>query len=68
MDVGRKIGVGENWCNAVGGFRGGAVFVSEVCGGFGVSLVEFKVDGDLKFSLVGVEVEYGEDAVLVSMS
>ena len=49
VDVGRNIGVGGEWCNAVGGFRGGAVFVFEVFGGVGVSLVGFEVDGALKF-------------------
>ena len=40
----------------------------EVLGGVGILLVGFKVDGDLKFGLVGVEVEDGEDFVLVSVS
>ena len=40
----------------------------KVLGRFGVSLVRFEVDWDLKFGLVGVELEYGEDDVLVSVS
>ena len=68
VDTGRNIGAGGGWRNAVGGFKGGADIVSEVLGGVGVSLVGFEVDGALKFGLVGVELEYGEDDVLVSVS
>ena len=68
VDVGQNIGVVGEWCNAVGGFRGGAVFVFKVFGGVGVVLVGFEVDGALKFGRVGVEVEDGEDAVSVSVS
>ena len=49
VDVGRNIGVGGEWCNAVGGFVGGAVFVFEVSGGVGVALVGFEVYRDMKF-------------------
>ena len=49
VDVGRNRCVGGEWCNAAGGFGGGAVFVFGVFGGVGVALVGFKVDGDLKF-------------------
>ena len=49
VNVGQNIGVGGEWCNAVGGFGGGALFVFEVFGGVGVALVVFEVDGDLKF-------------------
>ena len=48
VDVGQNRGVGGGWCNDVGGFGGGAVFVFKVFGGVGVSLVGFKVDGALK--------------------
>ena len=60
--------VGEGWCNAVGGFGGGADFVFEVLGKVGFLLVGFEVDGDLKFGSVRVEIEDGEDAVSVSVS
>ena len=49
MDVGQNRDVGGEWCNTVGGFRGGALFVFEVFGGVGVALVGFEVDGALKF-------------------
>ena len=49
LDAGQNRGVGRVWRNAVGGFRGGAVFLFDVFGGVGVSLVRFKLYGDLKF-------------------
>ena len=48
VDVGRNRGVGREWCNAVSEFRGGDVFLFEVFGRVGVSLVGFEVDGALK--------------------
>ena len=49
VDVGRNRGVGGEWCNSVGGFRGGDVFVFEVFSRVGVALVGFEVDGDMEF-------------------
>ena len=49
MDAGWNRGVGGGGRNAANGFGGGDVFVFEVFGGVGVSLVGFEVDGDLKF-------------------
>ena len=49
MDVGQNIDAGGEWCNAVGGFRGGDVFVFEVFGRVGVALVGLEVDGALAF-------------------
>ena len=49
VDVGRNRGLGGEWCNAVGGFGRGAVFVFEVFDGVGVKILRFGVDGDLKF-------------------
>ena len=49
VNVGRNRGVGGEWCNSIGGFRGGDVFVFEVFSGVGVALVGFEVDGALKF-------------------
>ena len=49
VDVGRNRDLGGGWCNAVSGFGGGDVFLFEVFGGVGVSLVGFEVDGALKF-------------------
>ena len=49
VDVGRNRGVGGEWCNTVGGFGGGAVFLFEVFGGFRVALVGLEVDEALKF-------------------
>ena len=68
MYAGRNRSIGRGWRNAVGGFGGGSDFLFEALGGFGVSLVGFEVDGDLKFGLVGVEVEDGEDAASESVS
>ena len=48
-DVGRNRSVGGGWRNAVDGFGGGAVFVFNIFGRVGVSLVGFELDGDLKF-------------------
>ena len=49
VDVRQNRGVGREWCNSVDGFRGGAVFVFDVFGGVGVTLVVFKVYRALKF-------------------
>ena len=49
VDAGWNRGVGGGGRNAANGFGGGDVFVFEVFGGVGVSLVGFEVDGDLKF-------------------
>ena len=49
VGVGQNRGVGRRWRNSVGGFRGGAIFVFEVFGGVGFSLLGFKVDGAIKF-------------------
>ena len=68
VDVGWNRGVGIDWCNAVGGFGGGDVFVIEVFAGVRVILVGFEVDGAMIFGWVGVEVEDGEDAVSMSVS
>ena len=46
VDAGRNRGVGRGWCNAAGGFGGGADILFEVLVGVGVSLVGFEVDGD----------------------
>ena len=49
VDAGQNRGVG-GWCrNAVGGFVRGTVFVLDLFGGVGFSLVGFNVDGALKF-------------------
>ena len=42
------------------------MFLFEVFGRVGVAWVGFRVDGDLKFGGVSIEVEDGEDAVSVS--
>ena len=49
MDEKQNIVLEKEWCNAVGGFGGGAMFVFKLYGRFGVALVGFVVDGDLKF-------------------
>ena len=68
VDSRRNRGVCRGWHNSACGFGGGVDFMFKVLGRFGVSLVRFEVDWDLKFGLVGVELEYGEDDVLVSVS
>ena len=49
VDSGQNRGVGRGWRNAVGGFRGGDIFLFKVFGGVGVSLLVLEVDGALKF-------------------
>ena len=44
------------------------MFVFEVFGGVGVALMGFEDNGDLRSGLFSVEVEDGEDDVLVSVS
>ena len=48
MYAGQNRSIGRGWRNDVGGFGGGADFLFEALGGFGVSLVGFEVDGALK--------------------
>ena len=48
VDIEQKRIIDREWCNAVGGFIGGDVFVFGVFGGVGVALMGFEVDGAQK--------------------
>ena len=68
VDIGRNIGVGGGWCNAVRGLGGCGVIVFKVFVKVGVAFLEFEVDVDINFGWVGIEVEDGEDYVEVYVS